>query len=154
MFSSNQILDISCEQKDLSRVIKFAVGLDDEDLFIRHDGRLKMAFSEPIPGVYAIGRGSVPGFSGSSVRGHSAGKGWVDYPFDYDPDIVAGIINQWIQKQPEPKHTGTDGSEHLGVRVRCLESMGDDLPHSYDLPNWDWFSCILLFTPIHMAYHK
>ena len=45
MFSSNQILDISCEQKDLSRVIKFAVGLDDEDLFIRHDGRLKMAFS-------------------------------------------------------------------------------------------------------------
>ena len=154
MFSSNQILDISCEQRDLGKVIKFAVGLDDEELFTRSDGRLKMAFSEPVPGVYAIGRGSFPGFSDRPEVAHPAGKGWVDYPCDYDPNIIADIINQWIQKQPEPKHTGTDGSEHLGVRVRCLESMGDDLPHSYDLPNWDWFSCILLFTPIHMAYHK
>lgn len=154
MFSSNQILDVSCEQQDLGEIIKFAIGLYGEDLFTRNDGRLKVAYSEPVPGVYAIGRGSFPGFSNNPGLAHPAKRGWTDYPFDYDPEIIAGIINQWVKKQSAPKHTGTDGSEHLGIRVRCLGSIGKELPPRYELPDWDCFSCILLFTPIHLAYDK
>lgn len=49
MFSSNQIFDVSCEPSDLARVIKFGIELYGDDMFIRSDGRVHIAFSEPAP---------------------------------------------------------------------------------------------------------
>lgn len=54
MFHSNQIFDVTCESGDLELVLDFAVRLFNEnaDMFTRPDGRVSMAFSEPVPGVY------------------------------------------------------------------------------------------------------
>lgn len=156
MFSSNQILDISTDFRDLPDVIKFAVKLYGDEIFTRHDGRVKMAFSEPVKGVYAIGLGSMEPYKTGPNKGwsHDTAKGWTDYPFDYDADIISAVVSQWAKKQPAPPHTGTDGTERLGVRVRCLTSMDDDLPPQHELPDWAWHNSILFFTPAHIAYDK
>ena len=99
MYSSNQILDISVDTQDLAQTISFAVRLyDDTNMFTRQNGRVKMAFSEPIPGVYAIGDGSMEPYSSGPNKGwfSPTPPGWTDYPFDYDPDIIAPIITQWV----------------------------------------------------------
>lgn len=94
MFSSNQIFDVSCEPSDLARVIKFGIELYGDDMFIRSDGRVHIAFSEPAPGIYAIGTGSMDRLKSGPNKGygHDCPKYWADYPFDYDPEIIAGII--------------------------------------------------------------
>lgn len=156
MFSSNQILDILSTTRDLPEIIRFAVKLHGDEMFTRTDGRVKMAFSEPVPGVYAIGHGSMEPYQTGPNKGWAGklGRGWTDYPFDYDPTIIANIIAQWAGKQPKPPYVDTDGSRELGIRVRCLSCMGNSLPPSHDLPGWDWMDCILLFTPAYMVYHK
>ena len=156
MFASNQILDVTCEPRDLAKAIAFGMSLHGDEMFKRADGRVKVAFSEPISGVYAIGTGSMEPVRNipNGNKGHDCAKGWTDYPFDYDPAIIAGIITQWLAKQPEPPHAPTNGSEEIGVRMRSLDSMGDTLPLLWTLPNWCFHSCILLFTPARMAYFK
>ena len=157
MFSSNQIFDVSCEPSDLARVIKFGVELYCDDMFIRSDGRVHIAFSGPAPGIYAIGTGSMDRLKSGPNKGygHDCPKYWADYPFDYDPEIIAGIITQWVRKQPRPECPDTDGSASLGVRVRSLASISDTMMAvAATQPSWPWINCILLFTPVYMTYDK
>lgn len=157
MYSSNQILDISVETQDLVQVLDFAIKLyDSTGMFTRQNGRVKMAFSEPISGVYAIGVGSMEPYSSGPNKGWSspAPKGWTDYPFDYDPAIIAPIISQWVNRQPAPPEEMTDGTLRTGIRVRSLHSAIDELPALRDVQGWGKLACILCFTPVAVTYDK
>ena len=145
MFHSNQVLD-------LADAVKFVMALHGTDKFTRRESPVKLAFAEPAPGMYAIGTGSFPGFPDRRIPGHPASRGWTDYPFDYDPDIVAQIIKQLVKKQPEPPHTDTDGGESLGVRIRSLHTAacsGMSLA-----AEWEPFWCIAVFEPCYLAFDK
>lgn len=160
MFHGNQIFDVTCEPGDLELILDFAVRLFNEnaDMFTRPDGRVSMAFSEPVPGVYALGTGSMRPYTTGPNKGWSvqAEKGWTDYPFDYDPKIIAKIAGQWLMANPpDPvKRPGTDGSAHPGFRVRSLHSMEDELPCPHKLDGWAWIDAILLLTPCWLRYDK
>lgn len=156
MFSSNQILDISCTTEELSKAIAFCMSLYGDEMFKRTNGRVKVAFSEPMPGVYAIGTGSMEPVKNvpNGYAGHGCPKGWMDYPFDYDPAIIAGIIAQWLKKQPEPPHISTDGGEEVGARVRSLHSMESEYPSILGIPGWELYTCVLLFTPTRLFYAR
>lgn len=158
MFSSNQILDITCEPRDLAAVIRFAVDLYGNEIFTRSDGRMRMAFSEPVPGVYALGRGSMRPYKTGPNRGWAAklGKGWTDFPFDYDPEIVARIAAQWLEGNPPDPFVRprTDGSARPGLRVRSLRCVQDELPPPHELPNWDWMDAVVFLTPCWLSYDK
>lgn len=152
MFHSNQVLDLTVELNDLADAVKFVMALHGTDKFTRRESPVKLAFAEPAPGMYAIGTGSFPGFPDRRIPGHPANRGWTDYPFDYDPDIVAQIIKQWVKKQPEPPHTDTDGGESLGVRIRSLHTAacsGMSLA-----AEWEPFWCIAVFEPCYLAFDK
>lgn len=158
MFSSNQKLDITCETRDLASVIDFCTKLyaDSCQMFTRSNGRVKIAFSEPMTGVYAIGTGSMAPYTTGPNKcvGHDCPDGWTDYPFDHDPEIIAKIIAQWLGKNP-PLDTDkplTDGTLRPGLRIRNLNDAYDILG---DLCyKWPHHNCILLFTPCWMSYDK
>lgn len=156
MFSSNQLFDISCESDGLETVIRTAIDLYGEDLFTRTDNPVRLAFSEPMPGIYALGTGSMP----DKV---STPRGWTDYPFDYDPKLIAMIINKWVSKQnPPDKIPSTDGSCERGIRVQSILSLctGDNDQLTYNLNmaadkgTWNAAPCIVLFTPTWLIYDK
>lgn len=156
MFSNNQLFNVSCESDGLETVIRAAIGLYGEDLFTRTDNPVRLAFSKPIPGVYALGTDSMSNTS-------PAPKGWTDYPFDYDPKIVAMIIDKWVSKQnPPDKMPSTDGSCERGVRVQSILSLCNDensqfaydLNMAVDKGAWDAAPCIVLFTPTWLIYDK
>lgn len=155
MFHSNQVLDLTVELDDLPDAIRFIMSLYGTDTFVRRESPVKLAFAEPAPGMYAIGSGSFPGFPDRHIPGHPASRGWTDYPFDYDPAIVAQIINQWVKKQPEPPHTDTDGGESLGVRIRSLHTAAcSSLPVHSLAAKWEPFWCIAVFEPCYLAFDK
>lgn len=161
MFHSNQILDITCEPSDLAKIIEFAVDLytDATRLFTRQDGRMKMAWSEPVPGAYAIGAGSMEPYKSGPNKGwsHRTPKGWADYPFDYDPAIVASIAAQWLEKNPPDSKARPmiDGSVHPGFRAMSPQSAeaAGILPQ-YGIPGWDHWDAILVLVPCWLEYHK
>lgn len=161
MYHSNQILDVTCEPKDLDQVIAFAVGLYTENahLFTRLDGRMKMAWSEPVPGAYALGTGSMKPYEAGPNKGygHGAPEGWTDYPFDYDPEIVSKITAQWLEKNPpkDAERPLIDGSTHPGFRAMSLRSAeaAGILP-AYGVPGWCHWDAILVLVPCWLEYHK
>ena len=149
MFSSNQKFDVTCELEGLEEVIAFAVKASGcLECLTRYDRRVRPAFQATLTGLYCIGLGSV----------HAAGEseapeGWTDFPFDYDPAILAPIVAQWVRSQPKPEPSGTDGTERLGVEVA----------HPNDLPGifraWQGgikgpLNCILTFRPYAVGYDK
>lgn len=129
-----------------------------EDVFTRDDRPVRLAFSEPVSGVYAIGSGSMPGQNNIST-----GKDWTDYPFEYDPKIAAMIVNKWFKKQaPRIATPNTDGSYELGLRVQSLHSVytGADRQLVQELDaattnnKWTPSQCIAVFTPTWLVYDK
>lgn len=158
MFSSNQIFDISFEPERLETIVKTIIDLYGEDIFTRNDIPVRLAFSEPVSGVYAIGYGSISGKSNISTS-----KGWTDYPFEYNPKIAAMIIHQWFKKQtPKLALPNTDGSYELGIRARSLHSVytGADRQLVQELNtattnnNWTPSQCIAVFTTTWLTYDK
>lgn len=158
MFSSNQIFDVTCDFRDLARVIDFGVSLaDDRECLTRRDGTVMPAFQITETGLYCFGRGTMKSIPPSQRypcghRGHDASEGWTDFPFKYDPEIIAKIVTQWVKEQPEPPHTMTDGSEEIGVRVMCKESVPDNGEIYMGIKNP--FSTILVFQPYRQCYDK
>lgn len=158
MFSSNQIFDVSCEPDKLENILKTIIGLYGEDIFTRDDSPVKIAFSEPATGIYAIGSGSMSGNTDVHTE-----KGWTDYPFEYDPKITAMIIGKWFKKQtPRIPIPNTDGSYELGIRARSLHSVytGADRQLVQELDaattnnKWTPSQCIAVFTPTWLVYDK
>lgn len=160
MYHSNQVLDITCEAKDLARVIGFAAGIyaDASQMFTRQDGRVKMAFAEPLPHVYALGTGSMAPYAAGPSAGHGPGKGWTDFPFDYDPGIIARIAAQWLDSNPPDRlaRPDIDGFVSPGLRAMSLRSAvsAGILPPLYELEGWDWHGAVLVLAPCWLEYHK
>lgn len=161
MYASNQKLDVSCAREDLPRVLDFAVKLYGENIFTRTDGRIKMAFAvvdmPAGPDIYLIGTGSMEPFQTGANKGWASksGKGWTDYPFDYEPELVAKIIAQWAAKQ-DIRLPCIDGSVEKGIRVMSIDTAYEDgpLPRPYDIDGIEMHDAILAFVPYAMEYHK
>jgi len=160
MFTSNQILDVICDARDLPKVLQFATDLDDAlEFFTRSDGRITPAFAEPVPGVYAIGKGTIEPFTTGANAGHGHGvsRGWTDYPFSWDPEIVSGILRQWLEKNPPDPATKpcTDGCVRPGFRIRSLESISPELPPYHEIMSrWDCWPTVVCVTPCWLRYDK
>lgn len=153
MFSSNQHFDITCSFEELPRVIDFAVHLaGDYEMFTRQVNRVKVAWQETSTGLYCIGPGTMAA-GGIHPHRSATSEGWSDYPFDYDSSIIAGIITQWIEKQPTPDMPDTDGSTELGVRVRDLNTLTEDTS-VYDCGIKTPYALFLAFEPFVQTYDK
>ena len=161
MYASNQRLDVACTKDDLTKVLDFAVKLYGEELFTRSDGRIRMAFAiikmPAGPDIYMIGTGAMEPYQTGPNKGWASklGKGWTDYPFDYEPDLVARIIAQWAAKQ-DIDMPSIDGSVEKGIRVMSVHTAYEDgpLPTPYSIEGIDMGDAILAFVPYPMEYHK
>lgn len=159
MYCSDQILDISCTEQDFPKVLDFAISLYGRAVFTRSDGRMKMAYAEPVPGIYALGTGSMEPYRTGPNKGWAAeiGRGWTDFPCDYDPKIIAPIAAQWLSRHKPAETTPmTDGSVEQAVRAMSLHTacMAGVLPPVYDIRNWAAGDCILILAPCWMSYDK
>lgn len=156
MFSSRQVFDVLVTEAQLKPCIDFAMEMADSlEMFTRSDGRVRLAFAEPAKGVYAIGRGSMP--DPSWCEPHGAGKGWTDYQFDYDTDILSRVIWQWAQKQDYPDPPDTDGSIRKGLRCMSMQTAAEQgfLPrYSEVCGTWSPWESILFFVPAWHQYDK
>lgn len=160
MFCSNQIFDVACTAKDLPRVLAFGLSMADDvgDCLTREDGRIRLAFSQPAPDVYAIGYGSMKPFKTGPNKGwfRNLPEGWTDYPFDYDPAIVGPIVAQWLdQNPPDPAdRPDIDGAVEPGLRIRCPQDMLKAMPGLREIPHWNSSGTLLYLTPCWLEYHK
>lgn len=160
MFHSNQTLDVTCEPADLAMAINFGVRLyaRESRIFTRPDGRVRPAMADSVPGFWILGTGSMePYRSGPNKgHGHGPGRGWQDLPFDYDPEIIAKIACQWLEKNPpDPASCPMiDGSVHPGFRVRSLRSAAESLPPFHERLDWNDSRTVLVLSPCWLEYHK
>lgn len=112
MFSSNQILEISGEFKQLRRVLDFAI-----DYYQTQEKDLVFQITED--GKYCIGWKPDDGPT----------KGWENFQFDYDSEIVSKIIIQFLEKQ---KHKDSpyeyfDGCTDKGFLMKNIpETFSDE----------------------------
>ena len=161
MYASNQLLDIACARDDLPRVLGFAVKLYGEEIFTRADGRIRMACAivkmAVGPDIYLVGTGSMEPYRTGVNKGWASklGKGWTDYPFDYEPELAAKVVAQWVAKQ-EIEMPSIDGCVEKGVRVMSVDTACKDgpLPPLYAIEGIDMHKAILAFVPYPMEYHK
>ena len=162
MYASDRQLDIACDKRKLPMVLDFAVRLHNKDIFTRNDGRFKMAFAI-VPSeseeqdVYLVGTGTMAPYETGSKKGwaEKPGKGWTDYQFDYDHEIVARIISQWAMAQkldtcPE------DEAYEQGIRVMSIPTACENgiLPEPYSIENLDMGHARLAFVPYLLTYEE
>lgn len=120
-------------------------------MFVRHECRVNMAFVQPSNGVIAIGTGSMEPSKRLQSTGHPTPKGWTDFQFKYEPEILSLFLKQWTYSQPRPECEDTDGSAELGVRIRT--------PNQFKLKTLPTLECamlnaIMIVTPYYNVYHK
>mgnify|MGYP001025067144 FL=1 len=151
MYSSNQIIDVTSTFQDLSHTLDFIVGLYDKSMFVRREGRVNMAFMQSIDGTIAIGTGSMEPSKRLQSTGHPTPKGWTDFQFKYEPEMLSLFLKQWAYSQPRPKCEDTDGSIELGVRIRTPNQLKFKF-----LPTLEcaMFNAIMIVTPYYNVYHK
>lgn len=155
MFSSNQCFQISGTLDKLSAVIDFAVRLDDKlEMLTRNDRKVHIAYQITNNGLYCLGTGGIEGHP----QFGKPNDGWTEFPFDYDPDILAGIIRQWIEKQPRPDSEYDDFDGGTGLGFLCFEPWNDvrhgntdDRPSEHIRNIHD---CIVCFKPYVNYYAK
>lgn len=161
MYASNQLLDVACAADGLEETIGFAVKLYGEEVFTRTDGRIRMAWAivkmPSGPDIYLVGTGSMEPYQTGPNKGWASklGKGWTDYPFDYEPGLVARIVSQWAMKQ-QISLPAIDGAVAKGVRVMSVDTAYTDgpLPAPHSIENIDMHKAVLAFVPYPMEYHK
>ena len=147
MFSSNQLFDITCELSILPHVIDFAFSMSGyKDYMSRTEKRMKPAWQITSTGLYCLGTGSIEGLPFKK-------NVWEDYPFYYDPSILAGIVAQHIKKQPYPESSDTDGTETLGCRVRSFPSVFYNDPKNAESIKSP-LDCIICIEPYAIGYDK
>ena len=125
MFSTNQKFEISGDNQQLCNVIDFAVRMADcIDMFTRSEARVVPAFQKTKTGLYVIGTGTMRP-NKTHPDGIEVSRGWTDYQFDYDPQLIAGIVLQWLAQQPCRKDPtdGYDGGHEHGFICRSISSL-------------------------------
>lgn len=155
MFSSNQILDITCNFEDLYCLLKSVLHIYGDEIFTRKDGSVKLSFCDSVPGMYLVGTGSMKPYEHGPNKGFSVvtGKGWNDFLFDYDLEKLTDAVIEWAQQQKVQEHPFTDGSREKYVRIRSLQSMNyDDQKKIFD--SCDPFDMIVAISVFEHVYHK
>lgn len=148
MFHSNQKLEISCEERDLAKAIDFAMDLSGyKARFADRDRPLSVIYQETPSGLYLIGSSLTAG-----AHGRKLDEGWSEYPFDYDPEILARVVSQWAAKQTPPFDPSAqgDGSSRPGILCRAAKGMDYDARKMIKNPH----HAILAFSPCTCFYHK
>lgn len=100
MFSSDQIFEVSGSMDQLEKVIKFAI-----DMY--GIGKNGITYQITKDGKYCLGW-------------YTEGK-WKNFPFDFDPHIVAEIVKQHLEKQDcEDPYSWSDGSSEKGFLMKVI----------------------------------
>lgn len=131
MFSSNQTLDISGSMNQLPCALKFAMDMYDADETDH------LVYQTTDDGRYIIGKIC-----------DEPEKGWNEFPFDFDIQIVSAIIVQFLTKQQGELPYQDSGASELGFLMTAVpECLGDEL-NGIKEPFWG----IVSFKPFTCFY--
>ena len=112
MFSSNQVLEVSGKLNvdSIRNTLEFALKLSGNfETFTRKEKHSTCVYQITEDGKYCIGWA----FDGVE-------KGWSEFPFDFDLDIISRIICQHLEKQGVV-YGEWDGSYGKGFVMRVIE---------------------------------
>lgn len=146
MFSSNQILQISgCidHRNELKHALEFALNASGwMTPMTRAEKPCKCVYQITEDGRYCIGWGG------------GEHKGWNEFPFDFDVDIMSQIIAKHLSKQ-KPVYMdncldGWDGSYHAGFLMKIIEDSFADEDNGIKKPSHG----IVSFEPYTCFYAK
>lgn len=145
MFSSNQIMEVSgslSQIEELEMALEFALKFSGYDKSIKQEKNnrdYKLLYQITDDGKYCLGWGvnEVP-------------KGWNEYPFDFEIDIVSRIIRQHLETFSEEKDGYYDGSYCKGFFMKCIEETMSSEKDGIKNP----FYGILYFKPYTCFYAK
>lgn len=131
MFSSNQKLEISGAMSQLQSALRFALILSDSC------GK-ELAFQITKNGKYCIGWGINQ-------------EGWERFQFDFDVEIVAKIISQFLKKKADSfQHVVFDGSTTTGFLMKNIPELFSEEYEDIKNP----FYGIVSFEPFINYYAK
>jgi hypothetical protein len=135
MFSSNQIFKVSGDMSQLEMALRFAIDYDESN-------HKRLVFQKTEDGKYCIGwkpENELP-------------KGWQEFQFDFDTDIVSKIIAQYLYKHRESDspYEYFDGSTDIGFVMENIPDVFSDEYEGIKNP----FYGIVSFKPFMNFYAK
>lgn len=135
MFSSNQVFEISGSMDQLPIALQFALDYSDHARAITPreiERGCKLVYQIAKDGKYCIGQAF------KDIQ-----EGWQEYPFDFDVEIVARIIAQYLGKlkTPDSGYEWADGSTDPGFLMKVI-SCDDNIKNSfYGIVSFEKFNC-------------
>ena len=150
MFSSNQQLQISGRMRDLAQDIAFAMrkaGCD--EMFTREKNPCVCGYQITNNGLYVIGN---MGSRAVRPKREFENSNFTPYPFDYDPEIIAKIAEQWLRKQPHinPEFDEEEGGHDLGYLLQDIWSLDYETKDHIN----DIFDAVICLRPYKNYYAK
>lgn len=140
MFSSNQILEYSgciSHKDELKHALEFAIKASGwYEPMTRVKDPVKCVYQITDDGKYCIGWGGEE-------------KGWSEFPFDFDIDIMAQIVVKHLEKQTI-NYCGWDGSYDKGFLMKVIENSFASEKNGIKSP----FYGIVSFEPYTCFYAK
>ena len=129
MFSSDQVFEVSGDMSQLEETIRFAIDM--------YGNRKKISYQITEDGKYCLGW-------------HDE-EGWKEYPFDFDPHIVAEIVKQHLEKQDcEDQYENWDGCTEMGFLMKVIPQTCADTENGIKHP----FYGIVSIEPFMNFYAK
>jgi hypothetical protein len=139
MFASNQILEFSgCinHSNELKHALEFAIKASGwYEPFTRENNPAKCVYQITEDGRYCLG--------------WHTGKGWNEFPFEFDLDIISRIIAKHLEKQ-EIKEGMWDGSYEKGFLMKVINFSFADEKDGIKNPSYG----IIQFEPYTCFYAK
>ena len=135
MFSSNQVFEISGSMDQLPIALQFALDYSDRARAMTPreiERGCKLVYQIAKDGKYCIG------WAFKDIQ-----EGWQEYPFDFDVEIVARIIAQYLGKLETPNsgYEWADGSTDPGFLMKVI-SCDDNIKNSfYGIVSFEKFNC-------------
>lgn len=135
MFSSNQIFKVSGDMSQLEIALRFAIDFDESNY-------KRLVYQKTEDGKYCIGwkpENELP-------------KGWQEFQFDFDTDIVSKIIAQYLYKHRESDNSYEyfDGTTDIGFVMENIPHVFSDEYEGIKEP----FYGIVSFKPFMNFYAK
>lgn len=135
MFSSNQVFEISGSMDQLPIALQFALDYSDHARAMTQreiERGCKLVYQIAKDGKYCIG------WAFKNIQ-----EGWQEYPFDFDVEIVARIIAQYLGKLETPNsgYEWADGGDAEGFLMKVI-SCDDNIKNSfYGIVSFEKFNC-------------
>ena len=136
--------------QDLALDIGFSLRKSGDDrLFTRADDPCVCGYQITASGLYVIGN---MGCHASTPDIGTRKSGFTPYPFDYDPEIIAKIAAQWLQKQPHrnTEYDDADGGHDKGYLMQDVWGLEYEMRETID----DVWSAIICLVPYRNYYAK